>query len=173
VLQWSRAYRFRLVLSVACIAIAVAGWIGSTPLSAQEQSAEAVLLSGPIPVKGIPVYTPNRIPALRGIYALEGVQLEEAPILTILFTRHDLLIPREWSSRRCGAWRLYQIPDSERFSLCYRDERGFLLFFLYPQLEEPAYWCGFVDPFIERLLFLFNFVESESDVPFPAILQIE
>ena len=43
----------------------------------------------------------------------------------------------------------------------------------FPEVEEPAYWCAFADPFVERFLFLFNFVESREDVPFPAILQME
>jgi hypothetical protein len=144
------------------------------PLAAQEQPDEAVLLSGPTPVKGIPVYTPNRIPAYRGEYSLEGAQraMDERTV-RVLYTRQDLLIPPAWSSRRCGVWRLYQISDYETFTLCYRDDRGFYLFFFFPEVEEPGYWCGFADPFVERFLFLFNFVESEEDVPFPAILQLD
>jgi hypothetical protein len=145
-----------------------------------------VLLSGPTPVKGIPVYAPNRIPAFRGVYAIEsgeqqsGGEGEEraegdttgARKLSVLYTRQDLLIPQTWSSRSCGAWRLFQIPDYETFTLCYRNERGFFLFFFFPEFQEPDYWCGFTDPFIERFLFLSNFVSSQADVPFPAILQI-
>jgi hypothetical protein len=148
---------------------------GAGNLAAQEQAAGAVLLSGPTPVKGIPVYAPNRIPAYRGIYVLKGtagVRPEEAPTLTILYARQDLLIPSSWSSRRCGPWRLYQVSDYDTFTLCYPDERGFYLFFFFPDVEEPAYWCGFTDPMIERFLFLFNFVDREVEVPFPAVLQI-
>jgi hypothetical protein len=180
VLPWSRAPRIRLVFVAALVAAAATGLAGGAPLAAQEQPTEAVLLSGPTPVKGIPVYAPNRIPAFRGVYSLDGVrepgaEREQAQqrILTILYTRQDLLIPRNWSSRRCGVWQLYQVLDYETFTLCYRDERDFFLFFFFPAVQEPAYWCGFVDPFIERFLFLFNIVQSEADVPFPAILQVE
>ena len=86
----------------------LAGLSGGTPLAAQEQPTEAVLLNGPTPVKGIPVYAPNEIPAFRGVYSLEGTETEEAAeearILTILYTRQDLLVPQTWTSRRCGAW---------------------------------------------------------------------
>ena len=174
VLPWSRAYRFRLVFAAALVAVGLAGTAGGTPLAAQEQPTEAVLLSGPTPVKGIPVYAPNEIPAYRGVYSLEGAENEaaEARILKILYTRQDLLVPGTWTSRRCAVWRLYQVPDYETFTLCYRDEQGFFLFFFFPENQEPAYWCGFTDPFIQRFLFLFNFVSREADVPFPAILQV-
>jgi hypothetical protein len=156
-------------LAASCLLAIVTGH----PLSAQEQLSEAVLLSGPTAIKGIPVYTPNRIPAFRGEYSLEGEQgATEQHILRVLYTRQDLLIPQTWSSRRCGVWRFYQVPDAENFTLCYRDDQGFLLFFIFPEVEEPAYWCDFTNPFIERFLFLFNFIESETDVPFPAILQV-
>ena len=148
--------------------------VTATPLAAQEQLTRAVLLSGPTPVKGIPVYTPNRIPAYRGEYSLEAEQgTTEERILKVLYTRQDLLISQNWNSRRCGVWRLYQISDYETFTLCYRSDQGFFLFFFFPETEEPAYWCDFTDPFIERFLFLFNFVDSEKDVPFPAILQLD
>ena len=146
----------------------------ATPLAAQEQLTQAFLLSGPTPVKGIPVYTPNRIPAYRGEYSLEGAQgTGQARTVRVLYTRQDLLIPQAWSARRCGVWPFYQITDYETFTLCYRHDQGFLLFFFFPEVEEPAYWCAFADPFVERFLFLFNFVESREDVPFPAILQME
>jgi len=181
VLPWSRAYRFRLVFTAALVAAALAGPGGRTPLAAQQQLTEAVLLSGPTAVRGIPVYAPNRIPAFEGVYSLGGARGQEpeedagteARILTVLYTREELLINRAWVSRRCGARRLYQIPDYETFTLCYFDERGFFLFIFFPELQEPADWCGFTDPFIERFLFLLNFVRSETDVPFPAILQVE
>jgi hypothetical protein len=167
------------------VAAGLGGPAGGAPLAAQ-QPAEAVLLSGPTQIKGIPVYAPNRIPAFRGVYSLDGRRWqgaeEEGPgereetaarILTVLYTRQDLLIPGNWISRRCGAWRVYQVADYETFTLCYPDERGFFLFFFFPELQQPDYWCGFIDPFIERFLFLLNFIETEADVPFPAILQLE
>jgi hypothetical protein len=160
-------------LTVALAASCLLAIVTGVPLSAQEQFSEAVLLSGPTAIKGIPVYTPNRAPAFRGEYSLEGEQgATKQRILRVLYTRQDLLIPQTWSSRRCGVWRFYQVPDSETFTLCYRDDQGFLLFFIFPEVEEPAYWCSFTNPFIERFLFLFNFIESETDVPFPAILQV-
>jgi len=142
-----------------------------------------VLLSGPTPVKGIPVYGPNRIPAYRGVYQIDsgekpgGEEAAEdssgARMLSVLYTRQDLLVLQTWSRRSCGGRRLFQIPDYETFALCYRDERGFFLFFFFPDFQEPDYWCGFTDPFIQRFLFLSNFVSSQADVPFPAILEIQ
>jgi hypothetical protein len=64
------------------------------------------------------------------------------------------------------------VPGYETFSLCYRDEGRFFLYFLFPDEEEPADWCAFTAPFIERFLFLYNFVNQEKDVPFPAILEV-
>jgi hypothetical protein len=156
------------------ILAALVGLSGGAPLAAQEQPAEAVLVRGPTPIHGIPVYPPNSIPAFRGVYLIKGVAEEGGGTgrLSVLFTRQELLVPGTWSSRRCGARRMYQIPDYETFTLCYQSERGFFLFFFFPEIREPAYWCGFTDPFIERFLFLFNFVDSEADVPFPAILEV-
>ncbi|UCF99872.1 MAG: hypothetical protein JSV89_10135 [Spirochaetaceae bacterium] len=141
-------------------------------------------MSGPTVIKGIPVYAPNRLPVYRGVYALGadlGTEAEQGSVeeaaaqarrLTVLYTRQDLFIPQNWISRRCGSWRLYQVPGYETFSLCYRDEGGFFLYFLFPDAEEPGDWCAFTAPFIERFLFLYNFVNQEKDVPFPAILEI-
>ena len=169
VLPWSRKYRFRLIVAAAVVLI----WAASGPeAAAQAQPASAVLLRGPIPVKGIPVYTPNRIPAFRGEYSLEVDAGEDPRTLTVLFTRQRLFIPEQWVLRRCGALRLYAVTDYETFALCYQDERGFYLFFFFPEAEEPGDWCAFTDRFIERFLFLYNFVDSETDVPFPAILQV-
>lgn len=165
VLPWNRKHRFRLVVVAAVILI----WTASGPeAAAQEQPISAVLLRGPISVKGIPVYTPNRIPAFRGEYSLG----KDRGILEVLFTRQRLFISEKWVLRRCGALRLYAVPDYETFALCYQDERGFYLFFFFPEAEEPEYWCAFTDRFIERFLFLYNFVDIETDVPFPAVLQV-
>ena len=60
----------------------------------------------------------------------------------------------------------------ETFALGYTDERGFFLFVIFPETAEPADWCAFTGPFIERFLFLYNFVDSETEVPFPAILEM-
>lgn len=169
VLPWNKKYSFRLVAAAAVVLI----WTASGPEAvAQGQPASAVLLRGPISVRGIPVYTPNRIPAFRGEYSL-GVDSEENPrTLTVLFTRQKLFVPEEWVLRRCGALRLYVVVDYETFGLCYRDDRGFYLFFLFPETGEPGDWCSFTRRFIERFLFLYNFVDIETDVPFPAILQL-
>jgi hypothetical protein len=164
-------------------AVVLAGLGTGVPLRAQEAPAEpvrAVLLSGPVSVRGIPVYAPNRIPAFQGTYALEADEAggskedseEEPRILTVMFTRQDLFIPQGWVPRRCDARRLFQAADAETFALCYPDERGFFLFLFFPEAEEPADWCLFTDRFIERFLFLYNFVESETDIPFPAILEL-
>jgi hypothetical protein len=169
VLQWSRKHRFWLVLMAATVLI----WVASSPeAAAQEQPARAVLLRGPISVKGIPVYTPNRIPAFAGEYSLEVDSGQQPRTVTVLFTRQRLFIPEQWVLRRCGVLRLYAVPEYETFALCYQDERGFYLFFLFPDTEEPGDWCAFTDRFIERFLFLYNFVDNETDVPFPAILQV-
>lgn len=173
---------------------------GSGPAAAQEQPTpelnRAVLLSGPTPVKGIPVYAPNRIPCFQGVYVLEaeegagweagreepaerpmqvqGIGGEAAAAhLRVLFSRQDLLVPRSWAVQRCGTRQLYRVVDHETFALCYYNERGFYLFFLFPDAEPPAYWCTFVDALIERFLYLLNFVKGDDSVPFPAVLQLD
>jgi hypothetical protein len=174
VLLWSRAPRFRLVAAAVFAAAGLTGILTATPLAPQEQLTEAILLSGPTPIKGIPVHTPNRIQAFRGEYSLEGEPgMRQKRNVRVLYTRQDLLIPRAWTPRRCGAWPLYQISDYGTFTLCYRNDQGFFLFFFFPEVEEPPYWCAFTDPFVERFLFLYNFVQREQDVPFPAILQLD
>ena len=79
--------RIRLVFSAALVAAAAAGLAGRASLAAQERPAEAVLLSGPTAVKGIPVYAPNRIPAFRGTYSLDSAEQGQERILTILYSR--------------------------------------------------------------------------------------
>ena len=163
-------------------AAVVSGLCVTVPLAAQDPSSEAVLLRGPTPVNGIPVYPPNRIPAYRGEYAIQGVkspgtgsgtgETADGFRLSVLFTRQELLVPASWSSRRCGRRRLYQVPEYETFTLCFPSERGFFLFFFFPEIREPVNWCAFTDPFIERFLFLLNFVDGDTEVPFPAILEI-
>jgi len=148
--------------------------------AAQQQPSAAVLLSGPRAINGIPVYAPNRIPAFEGVYRLstasqaqQAETSDRSQILTVLYSGRDLLIPRSWTPLRCGTVRLYRVSDYEPFTICYRDESGFFLFFFFPESEPPIYWCSFAGSFVERFLFLFNIVGSRSDVPFPAILQLE
>jgi hypothetical protein len=161
---------------VAAAAVAV-GLISGLPAPAQQAGqppSRAVLVSGPSPVKGIPVYPPNRVPAFRGTYSLEtpGERPRQPVTLTVFYTRQSLFVPRDWTPRRCGQRRLYQVTGYETFALGYTDERGFFLFVIFPETAEPADWCAFTGPFIERFLFLYNFVDSETEVPFPAILEM-
>lgn len=142
------------------------------PLCAQEQLQRAVLLSGPTPVKGIPVYGPNRLPCFEGRYALGEESQSGAVELRVLYTQGDLYIPQTWIARRCGGRQVYEITGFDTFSICYRDERGFFVFFLFPEKSEPAYWCDFSDSFVDRFLFLLSFVDSRTDIPYPAILQM-
>jgi hypothetical protein len=165
-------------LRLVAAAAAAIGLISGLPGAAQEGGQprrRAVLVSGPIPVKGIPVYAPNRVPAFRGTYSLEQAPGEQprqpARTLTVLYTRQSLFIPRDWIPRLCGERRLYQVTDYETFALGYTDERGFFLFFIFTETGEPADWCAFAGPFIERFLFLYNFVDS-TEAPFPAILDM-
>ena len=92
--------------------------------------------------------------------------------LKVLYTEEDLYIPEIWVARRCQGRQVYEIPGFDTFSLCYRDERGFFLFFLFSENQEPAYWCDFSGSFMERFLYLLNFVDSRNDIPFPAILRM-
>jgi hypothetical protein len=160
---WSReSPHGRLILAVVLLAGAVAP--GLTRLEAQESTGEAVLLRGPEAVRGVPVYAPNRIAAFQGVYRLGSETLE------VLFTRQQLYVPAEWTPRLCGSLRLFEVEGAEPFSLCYRHQGAFFLFFFFPDAQEPAYWCRFAASFVERFLFLLSFVDNETDVPFPAIL---
>ncbi len=153
-----------MLLAAVLLAGAVAP--GLSRLEAQEPPGDAVLLRGPEVVRGIPVYAPNRIAAFQGVYRLGSETLE------VLFTRQELYIPAEWTPRLCGSLRLFEVERADTFSLCYRHGGEFFLFFFFPNAQAPPYWCRFTGSFVERFLFLLNFVNHQTDGPFPAILKL-
>ena len=87
----------------------------------------------------------------------------------VIFTRMELFIPPEWKTVSCRKLKLYGVPDHDSLILCYRDDRGFYIFFTFSN-KETSFWCSFIGEFLDRFHFLLGFVQNEVDVPFLAVL---
>lgn len=155
--------------------------VSGTVLGAQNT---AILRVGPDPVRGIAFLPPNTLPAFRGEYLIKPaapggspeVRRAEAegppPIVEVLYTRQALVLPERWISARCGSLSLLQVSGEERYTLCYRDEREYALFFRFPEREPGPLACRFVESFVRRFQLLLGFLDAAREPPFPAIVEL-
>ncbi len=133
-------------------------------LPAQDAGRTAFLLRGPFERSGLVFLAPNTLVVYTAWYILEQEEIE------VIFTRAPIYIPDSWTAEQCESLSLHRVAGEESFSLCYRDEKGYALFFSFEQ--EDSGWCAFVRQFIKRFRLLLGFTEESGDIPFPAILEI-
>jgi hypothetical protein len=160
--RWSSPYISLLALLLLLLPAGAAG------AQAGAARTTAILLRGPVPLKGLPVYAANNLPASRGEYQVGD------DTVVVFYSRQELLIPASWTPLRCpaGGLRLFQVQGYDTYSLGYSDERGFHLFFLFPAQDPPPYACSFIEAFLRRLLLLLGVAEDPASVPFPAVLEL-
>jgi hypothetical protein len=174
--RWSRALRIAALLP--------AGLLCPHAVGAQDT---AILRTGPAVVRGIPYLRANVLSAHRGEYLFGSPALpqrdEPGPEagagtgsrsgdVTVFHTVSPLVLPAEWPARRCGALRLVEVTGEEGYVLCYRDPRGFTLFFAFSGAESASGACRFVEGFVRRFQALLGFADPKQGPPFPAVLEL-
>jgi hypothetical protein len=127
------------------------------------QKAQAVLESGPRPVRGLPFFPANVLAAAKGEYLAQGSRVQ------VLFTREPLVLPAGWRRVACGREALLRLEEEEKPTFCYPEpDGGFTLFFTFADESFP--WCAWTQAFLPRLRSLLTFSQDPAEVPFPAIL---
>ena len=124
----------------------------------------AVLLRGPFVVEGLDFLGPNTLSAFRGIYRLGEFLIE------VSFIRTDLVSARNWPTIRCGEAVFREIPDDELRGVYLGEIDRYALFIRFPFSFER--WCDFVDAYVDRFRRLMTMVKSDTEVPFPAIVEL-
>ena len=127
------------------------------------EETPALLVRGPLRLRGIDLLAPNALAAFEGFYRYkeEGIR--------VIFTRDPLLRSGDWLSFPCGKLQLFKLPDEWERIFYYSNNRDiFLLFVFNPDFDL---WCDFIGIFVERFSFLLGFSLHEIDVPFPAVLE--
>jgi hypothetical protein len=149
-------------------------FVGLQAAGAQER---AVLRSGPAAVRGIPYFPANVLSAYRGEYRLDPPAGEEGAAgtseVTVFHTEATLVLPQEWPPQRCGRLGLLRVTGEEAYTVCYRDSRGYTLFFSFVPGEPPDGSCRFVEGFVRRFQALLGFADPQYGPPFPAVLDLD
>jgi hypothetical protein len=156
---------------------------------------EAILQRGPNPVRSLPYFPPNALKGFRGEYRMSGqggegnAEAEKARAgapaspakpagtpadgrILVYFTREPLVLPSSWRPAGCPGQRLLRVPTEEGFAVCHAEagEGGYFLFF---QFESEAFpWCPWIEAFLQRFRYLLPFAKDDSEIPFPAVLEM-
>ncbi|HUX42387.1 MAG TPA: hypothetical protein VMV83_14560 [Rectinemataceae bacterium] len=138
--------------------------LAPTALPTTAPSGTAILISGPDRVLGLPFFSPNSIPALRGTYLI-GVDR-----LPVWFTREALFFGTEWGADDTwapgsGLRALTQKAAEGRVDLALR-KAGWSVIFELPS-TDPAL-RRFVRAFMDRFGFFLENAGSDSALSFPA-----
>ncbi|MEW5816780.1 MAG: hypothetical protein AB1798_15470 [Spirochaetota bacterium] len=143
----------------------IAGLLPITRLKAEDGADFdiAVLQKGPLVKKGIPLLPPNIIPTFYGEYSYKN------EIISLYYTREEIVPSKEWQAFTCGRKTHLRIPGERRVALFYDSGNNWYVFFSFPPgIENP---CLFSDLFIDRLNYFLGISGSSAVVPFPAVLQ--
>ena len=127
------------------------------------EEAPALLVRGPLRLRGIDLLAPNALAAFEGFYRYKEEEIR------VIFTRDPLLRSGDWLSLSCGKLQLFKLPDEWERIFYYSNYRDISLLFVFnPDFDL---WCDFIGIFVERFSFLLGFTLHEVDIPFPAVLE--
>lgn len=128
------------------------------------EEVPALLVKGPLSLRGIDLLSPNALVAFEGFYSYKEEEIR------VIFTGDPLLRSGDWLPFPCGNLQLFQLPDEWERIFYYSNSRDISLLFVFdPDFEL---WCDFIGIFVERFSFLLGFSIHEVDVPFPAVLEL-
>jgi hypothetical protein len=128
------------------------------------EEAPALLVRGPLRLRGIDLLAPNALVAFEGFYSYKEEEIR------VIFTSDAPLRSGDWLSLSCGKLQLFKLPDEWERIFYYSNNRDISLLFVFnPDFDL---WCDFITIFVERFSFLLGFSLYEVDVPFPAVLEL-
>ncbi len=142
------------------------------PAQAPASASRAVLIRGPLSVRGVPHLPPNSVQALYGEY-----RWGSSPVRAWIL-REELFIPGQWSefplrSRAGAALKAFTRPGEP-------ESPGFSVFLVL----QDRYWIlvelpasesrnrAFLSELLSRLAYFASRAKAPTDLSFPAILEI-
>jgi hypothetical protein len=158
---------------LACVAPAA-------PAQTPAEDPVAVLATGPVRERSIPVLPPNIIEYQRAVYELSEDRVE------VLFTEQPVFRGEAWTDTACDGFALALLPESHGRTLYYEWPDGRRhAFFRFGAvsaggradedtgLEARPAECAFIEPFLERFSFFLETADPARAAPFPAVLPRE
>ena len=137
-----------------------------TALPVEAPAGLAILIRGPDRLQGLPFFTPNAIPSLRGSYLLGK---DELPFW---FTREALVFGGAWVDdaswvTKAGGRPLTSRTAGGRIDLALRYP-GWSIILELPSADPAIH--RFVGAFIDRFTFFLDNAKSDAELSFPATL---
>jgi len=84
-------------------------------------------------------------------------------------------VPNGWISVVCDGWQAFvSAPSSPFDALIVGPKPQFQVVFEFPAsaLAEPTAWCPFATRFLDRFICFQGFIQHESDIAFPAVIEL-
>jgi hypothetical protein len=156
------------VRSFALLALLSVGVAGAQEIPAP--AAVALLLTGPEITNGIAALGPNAVLGHRAEY-----QLGDARV-TVSYTAATLPVPRDWTPFTCSGRPVFVSEASSPFDvLMPGPDQRFQVVFEFPAsvTNEARAWCPFAVQFLDRFTYFQGFIRHESDIAFPAVIELQ
>jgi len=148
---------------------------GAGPALLGLKPGRAVLVEGAVPVKGLPGFGRNALPALYGKYAFPQGNASPPLGIELWFTREILVMPASWDKGNCrtppsGFTMLAAPADEDGSALLSLTGAEYTLLVRIPAgMAEP---CAFIAVLADRFSFFYRYSVRPEDVSFPAILEV-
>jgi hypothetical protein len=136
----------------------------------------AVLVEGTAPVRGLPGFGRNALPALYGTYAFPQDGASTPLEIELWFTREILVMPADWGKAPCrtgplGFTMLAAPTEADGSALWALAGAEYTLLVRFPQgMASP---CAFIAVLADRFSFFYRYSARPEDVSFPAILDMQ
>jgi hypothetical protein len=158
-----------MLLALAAAGPGAAAQQAAAPQGAGSQASSAqraLLVRGADPVKGLPFFPPNAIPALEGAYSLGGGA--KGPELAVWYTRESLILGGAWKRAEVGGLPAFVLARSEGNVVVLRSAQ-YYLFFELPSGGDSR-WRAFIPAFDRKFLVFFENAASDAELSFPAYI---
>ncbi len=130
--------------------------------------ADAMLVRGPRPGRGLPFFGPNVIEHERGVYRYRGTEV------TVYYGEERLPIEAEPEVLQCGPYALQVPNDVGPHRRVFRFERAAGEWLLFELQSDAVEICPLVEEFIEQFEFFLEALPPDTrEAPFPAVLQAD
>jgi hypothetical protein len=164
-----RTRAFSVAVLVALAALAARG--SAQDKAATDSSAQrAFLVRGAEPVKGLPFFAPNALPALSGAYSLRADAPRGAE-LPVWYTRASLVLGSSWKRAEGFGPSALLLARPQGRVLVLRAERYYLFFELPAQggtVRDEQGRQAFIRAFERKFGAFFDNAPTDAELSFPA-----
>jgi hypothetical protein len=166
----------------AAAALAAAAFLGLGLPSAEAQAGSgprAVLAAGTFALRGLPFFSPNAIPCLKGEYALSPGGATAPPAaetgiipgerIPVWFTREPLIFGAEWKRSSLGGYAARSLSRPAGQALALVSER-YVLVFEIP--SDDAAFRSIALAIANRFAVFFANAPTDAELSFPAFVDL-